>query len=143
MYKMNEKNRCLLLLQVIKDNIAKGNKPIYNPFCMFGLTKKERFSIFFRYFNKSFNSKYKIKYISCEKINENDILNGEKKLVIIENIDYLENDENMQRDIYYALINDFLKDRTQFILCSDKYVENLNLEEKLKNILKSGLCIKL
>lgn len=129
-------------LQVVKENIMKGGKPQYNPVCMSGLTKEERYKIFFRFFNKDFNRLHKSRYISCQDIKIDEEFDFNKDLVIIENIQFMVENIQLQKKIC-NIINKCLEKNIQIILCSNENIEELKLEENLKCRLTWGISLYL
>ena len=50
---MKDENRfCLVTLRTIKENIMIGRKPTYNPVCVLGSSKEERFKMISGVLNK-------------------------------------------------------------------------------------------
>lgn len=140
---IKEENKfALTCLQVIKENISKGSKPLYNPVCISGLSKQKRFEIFWRLFNKEFNRLYKSRYISCEDIKIDEEFDFKKDLVIIENIELLFGNSQLQ-DKIRNIINECLENNIQIILCSNENIEDLILEEHLKCRLTWGISLYL
>lgn len=138
-----QKNRfafnCLFVAQ---DNIVKENKPIYNPICMFGLSKQDRYAFFFRVFNKDFNKLHKSRYVSCKDIKLDEEFDLNVDLVIIENVHLSVDDIKLQEKIC-NIINECLERNIQIILCSDLSIENLAVGDKLKSRLSSGISLHL
>lgn len=136
---MLEKNKFVYaLLCIIKEDIIKNKEPIYNPLALIGLDKASRYNFFFRIFDKSFNSQYK-SFIVYKTIDSIDLANISKnKLIILENIHEIEKNKKMQ-DKLHKLLNLCLKLKVQVVLCSDKNIEKLNIDEILKSKMLSGL----
>ncbi len=137
----SENKFTLALLRCTKENIIENKKPLYNPIYLHGANSKDRFRIFFVLFDKAFNKQFKgqSKYISCKKISIEDKLDKDKKMIIIEDIDYLVGNEPLQEKIYNWLTECLFDTDTQVILCSDEHVDNLDLNEHLKCRIKSGI----
>ena len=136
---MEKENKfSLVCLQSIKENIGKGKKPLYNPVCISGLSKKERFKIFCKLFNKL----DKCRYISCRDIKKDEKFDFNKDLVIIEDIQVLVDNEQLQKEIC-NIINECLEHNIQIILCSNENIEELILEEHLKSRLTWGISLYL
>lgn len=136
-----DKNKFVLTtLNVVKENIMKNKDVIYNPIFISGLSYKERFDLYFRYFNKDFNKEHKGQIIKCEK--EGNIELMTKHLLIIENIDLLKDDLIKQEKIL-DLINECLEKKIQIIIGSNINKDELRLEKKLQNRLEWGLLLYL
>lgn len=136
---MEEKNKfSLVCLQAIKDNISKDKKRLYNPVCISGLSKEERFKIFCKLFNKLDKSRY----ISCEDIKKDEEFDFSRDLVIIENIQFLVGNKQLQKKVC-NIINECLEHNIQIILCSNENVEELILEDYLKSRLTWGISLYL
>lgn len=138
-----QKNRfafnCLFVAQ---DNIVKGNNPIYNPICMFGLSKQDRFVFFFRVFNKDFNKLHKSRYVSCKNIKSDEEFDLNVDLVIIENVQFLVDDIKLQEKVC-SIIDECLERNIQIILCSDLDTQDLVIGDKLKSRLSWGILLHL
>lgn len=140
---MEKKNKfSLVCLQFIKENIMKGREPIYNPVCISGLSKEERFKIFWRLFNKEFNKLHKSRYVSCKDIKIDEEFDFNKDLVIIENIESLVGNSQLQ-DKIRNIINECLERNIQMILCSNEKIEDLIIEDHLKSRLTWGILLHL
>lgn len=140
---IKEKNRfALTAIKIIKENIIKNRRPNYNPAYISGLTKQERFRIFWMFFNKEFNRLHKSRYFSCEDIKIDEEFDFKKDLVIIENIEYIVDNTELQEKIK-NMINECLENNVQIILCSDANVDDLKLDEHLKCRMKWGLMLYL
>lgn len=138
-----EKNKfALVCLQNVKENISKNRKLAYNPVYLSGLSKEERYRIFFMFFNKEFNHLYKSIYISCKEIKVDESFDFNKDLIIIEDIELLANNGLLQEKIY-SIINNCLKNNIQVILCSNVNVDELIVEERLKCKMKEGILLYL
>lgn len=135
----------LILLKVVKENIIKNKKPIYNPIYIYGTTKKDRFEMFWRTFNKDFNKSYKeqYRYISCKNTSVDDKLEKDKKMIILEEIDYLADNNVLQKKVYDWLTDCIFETNTQIIICSNEYLDDIDFDEHLKARIKSGLSIEL
>lgn len=138
-----EKNKfAIVTIQTIKENIINDKMPIYNPLFLNGLDKGNRSQFFFRTFTKDFNSAYKDKfqYFSCDEICIDKVKN--KKFIIIENFEFLNNNITLQEKML-EIINYCLNEFIQVILCSNDNIENLKINNNLKNKLMHGLEIYL
>lgn len=138
---MNKNKFTLVTLKVVKENIMKNKKTIYNPIFISGLSYKDRYDLYFRFFNKDFNENYKGQLINCEKL-ENELELKTNSLIIIENIHFLSNDLSNQEKIL-DLINECLKKEIQIIIGSNFDNNELNLESKLQNRLNWGILLSL
>lgn len=141
---VNKNKYAVACLKVTKENIIKNRKPVYNPIYLMGLSRKERYGIFWRLFNHDFNHMYKdrYRYISCENMNIDEEYELNKDLIIIEDIDLLVNNDLLQEKVC-NMINNCLQNNIQIILCSNKDIDDLELNENLKCRSKWGLAVYL
>lgn len=130
------------ILNSIKENIENNKSPIYNPVLLEGLDKEKRFRYFWSTFNKDFNQVYKdtYRYGAIEELNIDSIVN--KKLIIIENVQGIEEDINLEKRLI-EIVNYCLKEDIQLIICSDIDINDLGVSEYIKCKLMSGLSIQL
>lgn len=119
----------------LKENIMKGEKPTYNPVYLFGLSKKERYRIFFAFFNKDFNQFYKGRYISCCKIELEGRSYSNYDFIILENLEFLVDYPELLEKVY-SIINDCIKNEILIILCSDIDIHYLLSESNFKNAVR-------
>ena len=94
---MLEKNKMVYcVLQIVKDNVMKNKKPLYNPIILTDLVKVKRYRFFFTVFNKDFNSKYK-SFVHYDVIDAIDLeMVSKKKLIIVENVQMIVKNKNYQ-----------------------------------------------
>ncbi len=136
-----DKNKFVLTaLNIIKKNVMENKELIYNPVVIYGMSYKDRYNLYFRYFNKDFNKEYKGQIINCEKLESIEVKT--KHLIIIENIDLLKDYLIKQKQIL-DLINECLDEKIQIIIGSNLVKEELKLEEKLQSRLEWGLVLHL
>lgn len=117
------------ILNNVKENIEKNKPPRYNPIFLTGLNENKRDSIF----NDIFDS---YTPLPCDEISMDSIKNS--NLIIIENIERLVNDKSLQ-DETRKLIDYCLNQEVQIILCSNIDLEDLKVDERLKNRMSNGL----
>lgn len=136
-----ENRFALTLLQIVKETIIKNKKPLYNPIYIYGATKNDRFEMFWRTFNKDFNKLYKehYKYISCKNMSIDDKLAKDKKMIILEEIDCLADNDLLQKKVYNWITDCIFETNAQIIICSNEYVDDLDLDEHFKARIKSGI----
>lgn len=138
---MLEKNKfAYVILQTVKENIINNKELIYNPIILIGLEKERRYRFFWCVFDKDFNSKYKslVNYKTIDKIDLETTY--KKKLIILENIHEIVENEDMQ-DKLHELLNLCFKEKIQVILCSDENIEKLEINEILKSKMLYGLKV--
>lgn len=136
-----EKNKYgYAVLESVRNNLIKFSDSIYNPVIMTGIDKGLRYRVFLSFFDKEFNRKYKGTYIygDCDKIDFDDI--DDKKLVIVERIDLLNNNLKLQ-DKINKLLNKCLIENIQLILCSDVGIDDLDIGDNLKRNMLCGLVL--
>lgn len=140
---MFERNRfSIAAIRSIKDNIINNQNPTYNPTCLIGLDRIKRYEVFFRIFDKKFKAEHRdeMMYVTCDELDLNRAKT--KKLIIIEELELLENNKEAQSELH-ELINMCLKENIQLILCSNKEIKDLDVEELLKSKMMYGLQLYL
>lgn len=138
-----EKNKfAIATLQAVKENVMKHKKPIYNPVYITGLTREERFRIFFTFFNKDFNSVCKGKKISCKELKKKEEIEINRDLIIMEDVDVISNKSILQEKLY-NILNNCIKNNVQVILCTNEHVDNLAFYSQLKSVILSGITLYL
>lgn len=128
-------------LQSIKKNIMNNKPPVYNPVSLIGGNKEERFKMIFALFNKDFNSKHKGRYIDCAK-EESFEIDNQMELIFLENVQVLARNETMQRKVR-DVVETCLNNHIQLVICSDKEIDTLEIDELLKSKMKYGLTLYL
>lgn len=136
---MFERNKfAVTIVREIKDNIINNQNPNYNPVTLIGLNRIKRYEMFYRIFDKQFNSKHrdKIKY----GIINNDIFEIKgKKLIIIEEVEKIINNEELQNKLLKLL----LESDIQIILCLNSTIEELDIDDNLKSKMLAGIQVYL
>lgn len=139
----SEKNKfSYATIRTVKENIILSKEPLYNPIALVGLDRGLRYRIFWSIFDKDFNREHRGIYLysTCDKIDINSI--KDKRLVIVENIELLNNNEELQTKIK-ELVMFCIKENIQVILCSNVDIKNLEIEEILKSKILYGLTLYL
>ena len=126
----------------IKQNIIKSIEPLHNPVTIIGLNKTLRHRILWSIFDKEFNKNYKQTYIysSCDKLELDKIKN--KKLIIIENLELLNDNELLQKKMK-ELLKLCIEQNIQIIICSNNNIKDLKIDELIKNKMLGGLLLNL
>lgn len=126
----------------VKENIIKSKEPLHNPIVLNGLNKALRYRIFWSIFDKEFNQKYKgiYMYSACDKLTLAKLKS--KKLVIVENIELLIKNETLQNKMK-ELLKIYFEQKIQVILCSDRDIKSLEINELIKSKMQYGLILYL
>ncbi len=129
-------------IMLIRQNVIKSIEPLHNPVTMIGFNKALRYRIFWSIFDKEFNKNYKQTYIysSCDKLEIDKIKN--RKVVIIDNIELLIDNDVLQNKMKELLKKSF-EQKIQIIICSNSNVEDLEIDESLKRKMLCGLVLHL
>ena len=129
-------------IMLIKQNIIKSIEPVNNPVTIIGLNKKLRYHILWSIFDKKFNEIYRQTYIysSLDKLELNEIKN--KRLVIIEELELLSGNQQLQNKMK-ELLKVCFERKIQIVLCSNININDLEIDELLKNKMLCGLLLHL
>lgn len=129
-------------IMLIKQNIIKSIEPLYNPVTIIGLNKTLRHRIFWSIFDKEFNENYKQIYIygSLDKLELDKIKN--KRLVIIEEVELLVDNEVLQNKMK-ELLKVCFEQKIQIVLCLNSNINDLKIDKLFKNKMLCGLLLHL
>ena len=129
-------------IMLIKQNIIKSIEPLYNPVTIIGFNKTLRHRIFWSIFDKEFNENYKQIYIygSLDKLELDKIKN--KRLVIIEEVELLVDNEVLQ-DKMKKLLKVCFEQKIQIVLCLNSNINDLKINKLFKNKMLCGLLLYL
>ena len=143
-FEMNHTNK--FAFHACKETIKNLGK-LYNPLILYGSNTKDLKHLLNACYNYIISdTDKKLLYVTGKELIDN--LNNSKidkytniNILIIEDIQELENNSNAQKEFLHIFNNLYNEDK-QIIMSSNKELDELNIEERLKTRTKWGLTVK-